>query len=292
MQIQEALDKFVLQLAADGRSPHTIKQYCRHISALTRWLAHDGHTGAVKDIDHEDLARFLAAPTARTRPDGGQKKAGSVNALRSSLKCFFGYVHRAGYAPQDPSRLIRRAICGAPPPRWLSEVDQERLVVAMARGTKPPDVRDHMLFSLMLASGIRLGSALDLDVEDVDLTRGEILLRKAKGDREERVFLNRTMRDALRVYRERRVAGPLFRSCGNRRLSPRQAQKRFAMWLEDAGIERPATTHSLRHSFAIGIYKRSRDILLVKEALGHRNIESTLIYARIDESQLRRALEA
>ncbi len=72
------------------------KQYCRHIAALTRWLAHDGHTGAVKDIDHEDLARFLAEPTVRMRPDGAQKKAGSVNALRSSLKYFFGYVHRAG----------------------------------------------------------------------------------------------------------------------------------------------------------------------------------------------------
>ena len=55
MQLQDALDRFVLQLEADGRSPHTIKQYRRHISALARWLAHDGHTGAVGDKRLRDL---------------------------------------------------------------------------------------------------------------------------------------------------------------------------------------------------------------------------------------------
>ena len=119
-----------------------------------------------------------------------------MNAIRSSLKCFFSYAHRAGYVPQDPARLIRRAICGAPPPRWLSEVDQERLVVAMAAGMREPDRRDHMLFHLMLATGIRLGSALGLDVEDVELDQGEILLRQAKGNRVERVFLNRRTRNS------------------------------------------------------------------------------------------------
>ncbi len=292
MQLQDALDRFVLQLEADGRSPHTIMQYRRHISALARWLAHDGHTGAVGDIGHEHLARFLASSVARTRPDGGAKRASSVNAIRSSLKCFFSYAHRAGYVPQDPARLIRRAICGTPPPRALSKDEQKRMLAALTAGNREPDRRDRVLFGLMLASGIRLGSALGLDVEDVELDQGEILLRQAKGDRVERVFLNRTTREALRVYIERRLPGPLFRSCGDRRLSHRQAQKRFSMWMEIAGIGGSATTHSLRHSFATGLYRKTRDIFLVKEALRHRNIESALVYARVDESRLRRALEA
>ncbi len=64
------------------------------------------------------------------------------------------------------------------------------------------------------------------------------------------------------------------------------------MWLKVAGIRGTSGTHALRHSFATRLYRKSRNVLLVKQALGHRNIESTLVYAQADESQLRRALEA
>ena len=48
--------------------------------------------------------------------------------------------------------------------------------------------------------------------------------------------------------------------------------------------------HKLRHAFAIRIYSKTADILVVKEALCHRSIASTLVYARADEGRLRRAL--
>ncbi len=291
MQIQEALDKFIQQLTADGRSVHTVRQYQRHIRAMARWLEQDGRGVEVEEIGHEDIARFLSSPAARRRPDGGVKKASSVNALRSSVKVFFSYVHAAGYVTENPARLIRRALCGKPPPRWLTRADQERLLAVMAKGTRPHDVRDRMLFGLMLATGIRLGSALALDIEEVDLDRGEFLLRQAKGDRVERVFLGRAIRDALRSYIGERVSGPLFRSHGDRRLSSRQAQKRFASWLQIAGVRQPATTHSLRHSFATRLYQETRDIFLVKEALRHRSIASTIVYARVEESALRKAVD-
>ena len=292
MQLQEALDRFVLQLQANGRSRHTLLQYQRHVRALTRWLAQDGHTCEAGDIDHEVVARFLSAPVARTRSDGGMKKAGSVNALRSSLKGFFGYLHKAGYIPADPSRLVRRALCGTPPPRALSEDDQSRLLGALAAENRPIDRRDHALFHLMLASGIRVGSALALDVEDVALERREILLRCAKGNRTEVVYLGRKIRNHLREYIGDRLAGPLFRGRGDGRLSRRQAQKRFAMWAQIAGVSSNVTPHALRHSFATKLYLRTRDIYLVKQALGHRSIESTLRYAEQDGERLRRVLQA
>ena len=122
MLIEDALSKFLTQLQADGRSHHTISQYQRHIRLFARWWADDGRCGEeVNAIGHEDVARFLAATVARTRPDGGVKKASSMNAFRSSLKGFFSYLHQAGYIPLDPGRLIRRAICGTPLPQALTE---------------------------------------------------------------------------------------------------------------------------------------------------------------------------
>ena len=75
MQITEALEKFLLQLEADGRSPHTVGQYRRHIATLTHWCRDVGYSGEVSDISHEDLVRFLTSEQARSRTFGSQVPA-------------------------------------------------------------------------------------------------------------------------------------------------------------------------------------------------------------------------
>jgi site-specific recombinase XerD len=96
MRIADALDRYLVQLEADGRSPHTIAQARRHVRLIASWFNDAGHTGQVGEIDHEDIARFLASPAARCRPDGQPKKPSSTNALRSSVRAFFAYAHAAG----------------------------------------------------------------------------------------------------------------------------------------------------------------------------------------------------
>ena len=115
MRLEEALDRYLTQLRADGRSAHTAGQYRRHIALLGSWLREHGRSDAVEKIDHETLAQFLSSPSARTRPDGKTKKATSANALRTSLRTFFRYAHEAGYTQSNPARLVRRALCGTPP---------------------------------------------------------------------------------------------------------------------------------------------------------------------------------
>ncbi len=115
-------------------------------------------------------------------------------------------------------------------------------------------------------------------------------MRRTKGDRPERVFLGGAILDHLRRYIGARRTGPLFTGRGGKRLTTRHVHRRFAQWLEAAEVNRPASPHSLRHGFAMDLYRRTGDILLVKEALHHRSITSTLVYARADEERLRRAM--
>jgi site-specific recombinase XerD len=276
MHLTHALSKFTVQLEADGRSPHTIAQYGRHVRALSTWLG----SKQVSSIDHEVLAQFLASPDARTRPDGQPKRAGSMNALRTSMRTFFGYLADAGVVDTNPARLIRRARCGAPLPKALSEADQKRLLRTIAAARGAPAERDAVLVQLMLGTGIRLGSALALQIEDVDLTRGDLLLRHAKGDREVRVFLPPAMRQLLRRFLRGRAEGPVFQGRPGQPLCARQFQVRFAAWQERAGI-RPVSPHALRHTFAMRLYRGTRDLLIVKEALGHRSITSTMVYVGV-----------
>jgi len=86
MTIEEALERFLTQLRADGRSRHTLGRYERHVRLLSAWARDVRHTGVVGDLSHEDLARFLASPEASTSAHGGAKRQTSVNALRTSVR--------------------------------------------------------------------------------------------------------------------------------------------------------------------------------------------------------------
>src|SRR5882672_8140593 len=143
MQIEHALERYLTQLRADGRSESTAGQYRRHIALLGRWLHKHVRCDAVEEIDHETLALFLASPRARTRPDGKAKKATSTNALRTSLRTFFRYAHDAGYTRSNPARLVRRALCGTPPIRALSDdedLERGELQLRTTKGNVPTSV--------------------------------------------------------------------------------------------------------------------------------------------------------
>jgi len=85
---------------------------------------------------------------------------------------------------------------------------------------------------------------------------------------------------------------PLFCSRSDGRLGPRQVQLRLKYWLKVAGITKPLSVHSLRHTFATRLYSKTGDLRLVQRALGHRHIATTEIYARVEDKALRKALES
>ena len=290
MRLQDALDRFVVQLQADGRSQHTIAQYRRHIALLGRWLEAAGHSDDVDELSHELLAQFLIAPDARTSQRGGTKKATSMNALRSSMRAFFHYVHEAGWARQNPARLVRRARCSGGPPRGLSDEDRERLLGTLVAAKGSEARRDHMLFHLMLATGVRLSAALALTAVDVDLERGELTIQHAKGDRVEIVFLSPALRAHLSSYLGGCQPGPLFPGANGRPMSRRHAARRLGIWMERAACRGTAHPHALRHTFATRLYRKTQDLLLVQEALGHRSVLSTMVYARVDRARLRQVI--
>lgn len=294
MLISDALERFIIQLRADGRSEHTVAQYRRHVRLLARWLAEQGHGGAIEDMSHERLAQFLMSDAARVRPDGKRKRETSTNALRTSLRCFFGYAHAAGWLRENPARLVRRARCGTPPPRALSDEEHSRLLEALDQARTRAERRDRVLFTLLLRCGLRIGSALGLRIEDVDLDAGELTITRAKNDRPDRVLIPRDVRPLLDEWLDElgRDEGWLFPGNGREPLCTRSADRRFEEWARRAELRAGASPHALRHSFATGLLGRTGDLALVQAALHHASILSTTRYLVLDDGRLRAALEA
>ena len=235
MQLQDALQGFLRQLEADGRSPHTVGQYRRHVTALIAWLERANGRANLAALTPDRLARFFGDDAAKTSCRGGPKRAVSLNAMRTSIRCFFRWAHESGLAPANAARLLRRARCTPPPPRALRVDEQQRLLAALAASQGPEARRDEMLVRLLLGCGLRLGSALGLDVEDIDIEHGELNVRHAKNNRPCTVAIPKQVGQQLKQFLDGRVSGPLFATSGGR-ISTRHAQRRIANALSNAGI--------------------------------------------------------
>jgi integrase/recombinase XerC len=302
MNLASAITRFARQQAADGRSAHTRAAYRRDLGALARWFTlSDRREGLGDDADLRRitphvLARFLVSDEVLLTPSGSPRKPITVNRTKSALRSFFGFCVDSGWIRENPARLVRSSRTTAKEPATLTDEEIGRSRASLRKLARPAAYRDRLIFELLLGTGIRLGSLVGLNVGDVDLQAGTLHIR-TKGGGEERVFLNpalvRRLGRFLREVAPEDNSGPhvpLFRSQSGRRLGARQIQLRFAALCRKAGITRPVSVHSLRHTFATRLYQKTGDLYLVQRALGHRHITTTEIYAKVSDASLRRAI--
>lgn len=291
MQIEAALERYTTQMRANGRTAHTVRQIVRHVTRFGAWARESAPCGADLDaLDHQRVAEFLSAPAAFESARGGRKRAASLNCLRSSLRSFLRYAYEARLAPKDHGLLIKQGRCSPPVPRGVSDGDLEKLLEAASKASGPEAARDRLFVELLAATGLRLGSAIAIDVEDIDLLDASIEVRSTKNSSPTRIFLGATIRQSIARYLGQRTSGPLLADRTGRRITPRHAQRRLAQLAKTAGIARPLSPHALRHGFAMRLYERTGDVELVRTALHHRSVTSTIVYARCSEQRLRSVL--
>jgi site-specific recombinase XerD len=272
-----------MQITADGKGCHTRGAYLRDLRRLEDWL---GSATDARSITPGIIARLLAQSS-----DGSP--AITVNRTKTALRVFFKFLTDAGYIKSSPARLIKNGRTEPKTPVYFKPTEARRFLRIIPTGDSPVALRDRVMFSLLLGTGIRLGSLVKLQARDVDL-KGRYIRIMAKGGIEHKAYFNSGLSRRLRTYitasgldRE----DPLFPSRNGGHLSPRQVQLRFKHWLEVAGIDPKYSVHSLRHTFAMNLYRKTGDLRLVQTALGHKRITTTEIYARTDDRRLKRALE-
>ena len=143
---------------------------------------------------------------------------------------------------------------------------------------------------LFVQCGLRLSEVADIELSDIKISKRKGILRiiAGKGGQPREISLNKTVRHAIRKYLEVRPEitdiKKLFISQLNRPLSRRSIYHLTKKYLEAAGMPN-FSCNALRHFFATNLYNRHKDILLVKEALGHKTLESTLRYMKKTEEE-------
>lgn len=144
------------------------------------------------------------------------------------------------------------------------------------------------LVGLSYAGGLRISEAIHLRVQDIDLEAKTIFVHQGKGKKDRiSILSDRLISDLATLTNYKSARAYVFESERGGPLTTRTAQKIFETALVKAGINKPATFHSLRHSFATHLLENGTDIRYVQELLGHANIRTTQIYTQVTNPMLK-----
>lgn len=217
----------------------------------------------------------------------------SIRRNVSAVRTYFKFMLGEGFVVRDPSERLET------PKRWrtLPEVlgieEIEKLLAAPSLD-EPLAFRDRAMLELAYGAGLRVSEWISLGVRDVML-QDNVVRVFGKGAKERLVPIGRRAIGAIAIYqRELRPKlekgegkGRLFLNSRGRPLSRMGAWKILRKYVDQAGITKPVSPHTLRHSFATHLLEGGADLRAVQEMLGHVDISTTQIYTHVDREYLR-----
>lgn len=237
-----------------GYSPRTIEAYCR----------------CVEEIGEQDLLTFLDKLAKE------HKSSFTINQYHAAYKLYVTKVLKQQFEASFPYTKRRQRL-----PIVLSREEIER-VIAFTKNSK-----HRIMITLAYGAGLRVGEVINLKVGDVDLKELCLLIKEAKGDKDRLTILpEKLVNDLNNMIAGKTGDQYLFESERGGKLTTRTAQAVFERSLKLAEINKPATFHSLRHSFATHLLENGVDTRYIQKLLGHSNIQTTMIYTKVTNPAL------
>ena len=284
-------------------SPATLAAYGRDLDLYRRYLQEAGL---------ED--RELTATEARGFVgwlSGRGLSSRSINRALSAVRGLFRFARvHGGKAEANPFQEVRCLKVPAKLPSFLLEQEVASLLEAPAAalpssaGTSASvprpaasfwQLRDRLILELLYATGCRVSELASMNLTDLDLSARSIRVR-GKGGKERVVFYGApaagVLKECLRSRKElARARGSeagkaLLINRRGQRITVRGIQGIVEKALLASGLPKPASPHTVRHSFATHLLARGRDIRKVQELLGHTNLSSTQVYTHLDIERL------
>jgi len=256
--------KMMEDLALAGYSPKTQRSY---LDAVRKLAKH--YMRSPDRLSEEEVRQFFLYLINR-------KKAAksTVTIYLCGIKFFFETTLKKKLNILDivrPQRLKR-----------LPVVLSQKEVKAILKGVKSPVYR--MALTLIYACGLRISEGARLQTSDIDGKRHLLRVRNGKGGKDRYVPLHKRPLELLRAYYRLHGKGSRFLfPLKNSHISIDCLQKVFKQALRESKVDKPATVHTLRHSYATHLLENGEDISTIKGLLGHNSIVTTDIYTHVTE---------
>jgi integrase/recombinase XerD len=279
-----------------GLSGNTVDAYRRDLVMWRSFCAEKKLSAERAGSD--DVTAYLERLRSGRSPASKPLAPSSVARMLVSLRSFYRFLRREGHLDVDPTAKVGVPKRPRSLPKAIAVEDVERLIETPA----PDDLlgrRDRAMLEALYGAGLRISELIGLDVDDVDLDKGSVLVRAGKGDRSRVVPLGRAGRSAIEAYLTQtrpvlmkrssgsKSRGALFLNSRGGRLSRQGCWKILKAHAAAAGLEGKVSPHTLRHSFATHMLDGGADIRVVQELLGHASLATTQVYTLVTDRRLR-----
>jgi site-specific recombinase XerD len=262
---QEAMKR---EMSLRGFAPRTQDVYVRWMRRLVRF------SGAAADqVSEAQVREFLVDLTQKRGVSSS-----TMNQAISAIRFFFHSVlHREWRLDLNYQKAPQRL------PVTLSSEEVRRLLAVV------PGLRERAAMEVAYGAGLRLSEVLHLKLTDVDSQRMILRVEQGKGKKDRNVMLSPALLETLRAYwRQAQPRVWLFPGqSGKRPMHPTILQRAFRQARDQAGIGKPVSFHTLRHSFATELLESGVNVRTIQALLGHRSLGSTQRYTHVSGDYLR-----
>lgn len=299
-----------------GNSEKTVCEYLLDLRTFFRFIKSDGKASDMSKEEFEKIdikSLSLEEIRAITTPDimeflifaGYTRENNPSTRMRkiSALRSFFHYLYTKKHCIDvNPTADIEAPKKASTLPKFLTVEEAVRLLEAVRSDTESKTVeRDYSIIALFLNTGMRLSElvGLNLDSFDSELTTVKVL---GKGNKERIIYLNNAARAAVKSYLKIRLDPRFIRtsdrafflSARQQRISNKTVQWVIYKYLDLAGLgDKGLSVHKLRHTAATLMYQSGKvDIRVLKDVLGHEQLNTTQIYTHLTSANLESAVES
>ena len=258
----EHFKKFEEQMVIGGYSESTLFNYSRAVAKVSLYFKK-----SLLDLDPEEVNSFLFE-LAKEKDANSTYFKHCVYGLRFFYR-LYGLEDRIIKLPTLKSERKLPVV--------FSQDELKRLF------SVPDRLKQRVMFSLIYSAGLRVSELCNLKITDIDSDRMQIRIRQSKGNKDRYVVLSEKILIGLRKY-----VGSFFpkeylfngRKKGTA-LGTSAVQQSFRLAMKKAKINKEATVHTLRHTYATHLLEQGVDIVTIKEQLGHSCIETTMMYLHV-----------
>lgn len=288
------IDEWFRRLEERAYSQRTVDAHKWALRMFLRW-SEERDLRTARQITRPILESYQRWLFHYRKADGRPLGVTTRRMRLGAVQRFFAWLcrdHRLDANPAADLEMPRKPYRSLPKALTLSEVETILNVPDIA---DPLGIRDRAILETLYATGIRRSEAVRLDVDDLDLERGMLTVRKGKGGKDRVVPVGKRAGLWLSSYLER--ARPLLETAGtDRALFLTGYGERFsAMYLgnwvrrviKTAGIPHTGSCHLFRHSCATHMLENGADIRFIQQMLGHARLDTTQIYTEVSILQLR-----
>lgn len=277
-------EEFRIYLTTEkGASANTVSSYLRDVNQLDVYLSSRGLD--LITVTAGDLQEYILWLTNAGR------SAATVTRVVASMKCLFGWMVDQGRRSDNPARELHAAKVERKLPKVLTSHEVEKLL-EQPKCVDMKGYRDHAMLEVLYATGIRVSELIGLNVNDIFLSAGFIRCGTREKTRIIPIYdaARKALGDYLREVRPHLALSgeeALFVNMNGTRMSRQGFWKLIKFYGEQAGIQAEITPHTLRHSFAAHLLENGADIRAIQEMLGHADISSTQVYAKLVNGRLK-----